>query len=47
MLNICRRLGGGGFGQVYLLQRREDGRMFAAKYQKIKDRNVQRLVSGL
>eukprot|EP00092_Neocalanus_flemingeri_P002697 GFUD01002887.1.p1 GENE.GFUD01002887.1~~GFUD01002887.1.p1 ORF type:complete len:339 (+),score=130.30 GFUD01002887.1:140-1156(+) len=40
----ARRLGGGGFGQVYLLQRKVDGRLFAAKYQKLSDRKAQRLV---
>merc|ERR1712013_292474 len=40
----ARCLGGGGFGQVYTIQRREDGRWFAAKYQKLKDRAVRRCV---
>ena len=43
---VCRCLGGGGFGQVYTIQRREDGRWFAAKYQKLKDRAVRRCVSS-
>jgi len=40
----ARSLGGGGFGRVYTLQRKEDGRWFAAKYQKLKDKSVRRYV---
>ena len=31
---------------MYTIQRREDGRWFAAKYQKLKDRAVRRCVSS-
>jgi len=43
-INGARKLGAGGFGQVYILQKRSDGQLFAAKYQRLKDRNIQRLV---
>ena len=39
-----RRIGAGGFGKVYLVARRKDGALYAAKYQKIKDKRTQRLV---
>ena len=41
---ILRRIGAGGFGKVYLVARRKDGTLYAAKYQKIKDKRTQRLV---
>ena len=43
LMNL-RRIGAGGFGKVYLVARRKDGRLYAAKYQKIKDKRTQRLV---
>ena len=43
LMNL-RRIGAGGFGKVYLVARRKDGTLYAAKYQKIKDKRTQRLV---
>ena len=43
-LKNLRRIGAGGFGKVYLVARRSDGTLYAAKYQKIKDKRTQRLV---
>ena len=43
---LCRRIGAGGFGKVYLIARRLDGRLYAAKYQKLRDRRTQRMVSS-
>ena len=42
-----RRIGAGGFGKVYLVASRRDGTLYAAKYQKIKDKRTQRLVRNI
>ena len=39
-----KKLGGGGFGQVYLLQHWESSEHCAAKYQKLVTPHAQRLV---
>jgi len=43
-IDKAKRIGAGGFGKVYLVARRKDGTLYAAKYQKIKDKRTQRLV---
>lgn len=43
-IDKARSLGAGGFGKVYLITRRLDGKLFAAKYQKLRDRGTQKMV---
>ena len=38
------RLGAGGFGKVYLLKARKDGKRWAAKYQKQPNEKYKRMV---
>ena len=42
-----RQLGAGGFGKVYLIRHKENGRKYAAKYQKLNSAKMQRLVGPL
>jgi len=40
----AKQLGAGGFGKVYLIRHKENGRKYAAKYQKLNSAKMQRLV---
>ena len=42
-----RRLGAGGFGKVYLIKHKADGKKYAAKYQKLNSAKMKKLVCWL